>query len=162
MYKAFPTTKQAEGLMVFCDSKAALQAVTKGHSSIVHQNISGLQDLQAINKTCILQWIPAHFEIARNENADKLVKGSINLNPNKNSVSLQDANAEAKSKLRKKSIQAKDQLCEINADRLITIIIIRLRTGHYRGMKIIREGGRVYRSCNSCPDTQLTPCHIFE
>ena len=50
IYKALPTTKEAEGLVVFCDSKAALMAITKGHSSITPEIISGLQDLQAINK----------------------------------------------------------------------------------------------------------------
>ena len=41
-YKTLPTTKQAEGLVVFWDSKAALMAITKGHSSITHVIISGL------------------------------------------------------------------------------------------------------------------------
>ena len=89
MYKTLPTTKQAEGLVVFCDSKAALMTITKGHSSITHEIISGLQDLQAINKNCTLQWIPAHAEIAGNENADKLAKESRNLNTNNNSVKMQ-------------------------------------------------------------------------
>ena len=102
--------------MVFCDSKVALMTITKGHSSITHEIISGLQDLQAINKNCILQWIPAHVEIAGNENADKFAKESRNLNTNNNRVYLQDANAMAKSNLREKSVQAKNQLCEINAD----------------------------------------------
>ena len=55
MHKALPTTKQAAGVVVFCDSKAALQAITKRQSSITHEIISDLQDLQAINKTCTLQ-----------------------------------------------------------------------------------------------------------
>ena len=29
-------------------------------------------------------------------------------------------------------------------------------------MKINREDAMVHRNCNNCPDTQLTPCHIFE
>ena len=136
MYKGLPITKQAEGLKVFCESKAAFEAITKGHSSITHEIIPGFQNLHAINKTRTLQWIPAHFEIAGNENADKLAKETRNLNTHNHSVSLLDANAAAKSKLREKSIQAKHQLCEINAERLITKTIIRLRTGLYRGMKI--------------------------
>ena len=162
MYQALSTSKQVEDPVVLCDSKATLQGITKGHSSITHEIISGFQDLQGNNKTCALQWIPAPVEIASNENADKLTNECRNLNTNKNSVSLQDGNAITKSILRENSIQVKHQLCEINADRLITKTIIRLRNGHYRGMKISKEGGRVYRNCNICPYTRLTTCHIFE
>ena len=143
--------------MVFFDPKVALQAITKGHSSITHEIISGLQDLQAINKTCTLQWILSHVETAINENADKLTKESRNLNINNNNVFLQDANVITKSKLREKSIQAKHQLCEINADRLITKTIIRLRPDHYIGKTLIE---RVEGCMETVTSAQIHSLHL--
>ncbi|KAF8763673.1 hypothetical protein HNY73_021831 [Argiope bruennichi] len=97
-----------------------------------------------------------------NENEDKLAKEARNLNIDDYNVSIQDANAIAKSKLREKSIPMKQLICNINADRSTTKTIARLRTNHHRGMKIDREGRKVYKKCDNCPDTQLTPCHSFE
>ncbi|GFX66791.1 RNase H domain-containing protein [Trichonephila clavipes] len=70
-----------------------------------------------------------------------------NLNDNFVNVTLSDANAIANFKLREKSFPVGHQICKISGDRLITKISARLRTGHHRGMKIDRVGGRTYRNC---------------
>ncbi|GFW99643.1 hypothetical protein TNCV_3418761 [Trichonephila clavipes] len=67
----------------------------------------------------------------------RIAKEARNLNDdNFDNVTLLDTNVVANFKLRKKSIPVKHQLCNISKDRLITKSIARLRTGHYRGMKI--------------------------
>ena len=40
-------------------------------------------------------------------------------------------------------------------------IIARLQTGHLGGMKINKDGTRMYRNCNNCPNTELTLTHIL-
>ncbi|GFU85116.1 uncharacterized protein TNCV_1553791 [Trichonephila clavipes] len=77
-------------------------------------------------------------------------------------ITLLDANAVTNFKLREKSIPVKHQICNISEDHLITKIIARIRTGHYRGMKFDRDGKRSYRNCDNCLDTELTPAHIFD
>ncbi|GFX31747.1 uncharacterized protein TNCV_170801 [Trichonephila clavipes] len=71
------TTKpleQAKGLVIFCDSKAALQAIL----NITEEICSRLFRLQELDKVCFLQWLPGHVDITCNENADKLAKEARN------------------------------------------------------------------------------------
>ncbi|GFX29018.1 RNase H domain-containing protein [Trichonephila clavipes] len=111
-----------------------------------------------LDKICFLQWLPAHVDIAANESADRLAKEARNLNnDNFVNITLLDANAVANFKLREKY-----QICNISGNRLITITIARLRTGHYRGMKFDRVSRRYYRNCDKCLDIELTPAHIFD
>ncbi|GFV01450.1 DUF4817 domain-containing protein [Trichonephila clavipes] len=40
--------------------------------------------------------------------------------------------------------------------------ITRLRTGHFSGWEIDRNGRRTYWNFDNCPNTELTPAHIFD
>ncbi|GFT96243.1 uncharacterized protein TNCV_3906831 [Trichonephila clavipes] len=46
--------------------------------------------------------------------------------------------------------------------RNLTSIIARLRTGHFKGMKISSDKTRTYIPCKNCTEAQLTPDHILE
>ncbi|UYV60677.1 hypothetical protein LAZ67_1001850 [Cordylochernes scorpioides] len=48
-----------------------------------------------------------------------------------------------------------------NAVRELTTTISRIRTGHFKGMKINPDMTRSYRKCNNCHNNQLTPEHIY-
>ena len=64
---------------------------------------SFLRDIEKLNKTCLLQWLPAHVNIEGNKKADKLVKEDRNNNNGKNKyATLLDANAIADFNLRVK------------------------------------------------------------
>ncbi|GFT60846.1 RNase H domain-containing protein [Trichonephila clavipes] len=159
LYETLPILEQAKGLIIFCDSKAALHAVLNGGSWIIEEICSRLLRLQELDKACFLQWLPAHVDIV--ENADKQAKEAGNLkNDNFVNVTLLDGNAVTNFKLREESIPVKHQLCNRNGDYLITNT--RIRTGHYDGMKIDWEGKRTYRNCDNCLDTELKPAHIFD
>ncbi|GFV43844.1 RNase H domain-containing protein [Trichonephila clavipes] len=107
----------------------------------IHKICSCLFGSHELDKVCFLQWLPAHADIADNENADKLAKEDRNLNSdNFVCITLLDANTVANFKLREKSIPVKHQICNISGDRLITKTIARLRADHYRGMKFDRDG----------------------
>ncbi|GFW58129.1 hypothetical protein TNCV_2742731 [Trichonephila clavipes] len=45
---------------------------------------------------------------------------------------------------------------------LIPSIIARLRTGHFKCMKILSDKTRTYIPCKNCTESQLTPDHILE
>ncbi|GFW02563.1 hypothetical protein TNCV_2455791 [Trichonephila clavipes] len=51
---------------------------------------------------------------------------------------------------------------EFDCPRIITSTIARLRTEHFKGMKIHPDKIRSYVQCKHCPDLQLTPNHILE
>ncbi|GFU96351.1 ribonuclease H [Trichonephila clavipes] len=78
--EAFLNGEQAKGLDIFFDSKAALQIVLNRGSRLTEEILSCLFRLQELDKVCFLQWLPAHANITYNENADKPVKESRNLN----------------------------------------------------------------------------------
>ncbi|GFX15352.1 ribonuclease H [Trichonephila clavipes] len=63
-----------EGLAIFSDSRAALEAIIKGDTNITSDINVLLESLHFRGKSCLLQWIPAHVNIEENECADSLAK----------------------------------------------------------------------------------------
>ncbi|GFW98140.1 RNase H domain-containing protein [Trichonephila clavipes] len=63
-----------EGLVIFSDSKSAIEAIRNGETNISCNIITLLEQLHCKRKSCILQWIPAHVNIEGNECADSLAK----------------------------------------------------------------------------------------
>ena len=111
---------------------------------------------------CFLKWLPVHVSIEGNEKADKLTKKARNNNNSKNkNTTLIDPNAIADFKLREKLYPTKNQICKINADRLINKTIVKLRMGLHREIRIDREGKKHHRKCDNCSETELTQDHIF-
>ncbi|GFV73247.1 RNase H domain-containing protein [Trichonephila clavipes] len=52
-----------EGLVIFSDSKSAIEAIRNGETKISCDIITLLEQLHNKRKSCILQWIPAHVNI---------------------------------------------------------------------------------------------------
>ncbi|GFX22755.1 hypothetical protein TNCV_4838921 [Trichonephila clavipes] len=63
-----------QGLVIFSDSKSAIEAIRNGETNISCDIITLLEQLHHKRKSCILQWIPAHVNIEGNECADSLAK----------------------------------------------------------------------------------------
>ncbi|GFU28808.1 RNase H domain-containing protein [Trichonephila clavipes] len=100
----------------------------------------------------------AHVDITGHEKADKLAKEAKNLNnDNFINLTLLYGNAVKNFKLREMSIPVKHQIYNTSGDHFVTKTIARLRTGHYRGMQIDRDGRKTYRNWDNCLDTELTP-----
>ncbi|GFW26712.1 RNase H domain-containing protein [Trichonephila clavipes] len=59
-----------EGLVIFSDSKSAIEAIRNGETNISCDIITLLEQLHNKRKSCIMQWIPAHVNIEGNEWAD--------------------------------------------------------------------------------------------
>ncbi|GFX30719.1 hypothetical protein TNCV_1180971 [Trichonephila clavipes] len=56
----------------------------------------------------------------------------------------------------------KPLIVDFDCSRNLTSIIARLRTGHFKGMKISSDKTRTYIPCKKCTEAQLTPGHILE
>ncbi|GFV00325.1 RNase H domain-containing protein [Trichonephila clavipes] len=52
-----------EGLVIFSDSKSAIEAIRNEETNISCDIITLLEHLHSKRKSCILQWIPAHVDI---------------------------------------------------------------------------------------------------
>ncbi|GFU71633.1 hypothetical protein TNCV_3035731 [Trichonephila clavipes] len=52
-----------KGLVIFSDSKSAIEAIRNGDTNISCDIITLLEQLHNKGKSCILQWIPAHVNI---------------------------------------------------------------------------------------------------
>ncbi|GFU91114.1 RNase H domain-containing protein [Trichonephila clavipes] len=59
-----------EGLVIFSDSKSAIEAIRNGEINISCDTITLLEQLHNKRKSCILQWVPTHVNIEGNEWAD--------------------------------------------------------------------------------------------
>ncbi|GFW85110.1 RNase H domain-containing protein [Trichonephila clavipes] len=150
-----------EGLVIFSDSKSAIEAIRNGETNISCDIITLLEQLHNKRKSCILQWIPAHVNIEGNECADSLVKEARDIEHKCTTITLDDANAVAKHRIMNHTFK-KSLVTEFDCPRIITSTIARLRTEHLKGMKIHPDKTRSYVQCKHCPDLQLTPNHILE
>ncbi|GFX66474.1 probable RNA-directed DNA polymerase from transposon BS [Trichonephila clavipes] len=150
-----------EGLVIFSDSKSAIEAIRNGETNISCDIITLLEQLHNKRKSCILQWIPAHVNIEGNECADSLAKEARDIEHKCTTITLDDANAVAKHRIMNHTFK-KPLVTEFDCPRIITSTIARLRTEHLKGMKIHLDKTRSYVQCKHCPDLQLTPNHILE
>ncbi|XP_071037677.1 uncharacterized protein [Parasteatoda tepidariorum] len=73
-------SEQLSGIIIFSDCRSALQALSKGTSSLILNIIEQLGQLQRLRKKCFLQWISAHVNLEFNEIADSLAKNARDLN----------------------------------------------------------------------------------
>ncbi|GFX49305.1 RNase H domain-containing protein [Trichonephila clavipes] len=112
-------------------------------------------------KSCLLQWIPAQVNIEGNECVDSLAKEGKNDDQLFPTITLADANAVANDRLLPHRYK-KPLIVDFDCSRNLTSIIARLRTGHFKGMKISSDITRTYIPCKNCPEAQLTPDHILE
>ncbi|GFR28390.1 hypothetical protein TNCT_73151 [Trichonephila clavata] len=51
---------------------------------------------------------------------------------------------------------------ELNCPRNLSSTVAKLRMGHFKAMKVSPDNSRSYPICRNCPQTQLTPYHIFD
>ncbi|GFW72136.1 RNase H domain-containing protein [Trichonephila clavipes] len=120
-----------------------------------------LESLHCRRKSYLLQWIPAHVNIEGNECMDSLSKEGRNDDQLCNTITLADANAVANYRLLPHRYK-KHLIVDFDCSRNLTSIIARLRTGHFKGMKISSDKTRTYIPCKNCTEGQLTPDHILE
>ncbi|GFS87452.1 RNase H domain-containing protein [Trichonephila clavipes] len=134
-----------EGLVIFSDSKSAIEAIRNGETNISCDIITLLEQLHNKRKSCILQWIPAHVNIEGNECADiySLAKEARDIEHKCTTITLDDANAVAKHRIMN-HIFKKPLATEFECPRIITSTIARLRTEHLKSMKIHPDKTRSY------------------
>ncbi|GFV11545.1 RNase H domain-containing protein [Trichonephila clavipes] len=124
-----------EGLVIFSDSKSAIEVIRNGETNISCDIITLLEQLHNIRKSCNLQWIPAHVNIEGNECADSLAKEARDIEHKCTTITLHDADAVAKHRIMN-HIFKKPLVTEFDCPRIITSTIARLSTEHLKGMKI--------------------------
>ncbi|GFW09255.1 hypothetical protein TNCV_2102091 [Trichonephila clavipes] len=90
-----------------------------------------------------------------------LTKEARNIEHKCTTITLDDANAVAKHRIRNHTFK-KPLVTEFDCPRIITSTIARLRTEQLKGMKIHTDKTRSYVQCKHCPDLQLTPNHILK
>ena len=115
----------AEGLVVFSDSKSALEAIRNGETNITSTINNLLDRMHCKGKSCVLQWIPAHVDIEGNECADALAKEARNLHQPLSTITLADANAVARCRLLNQPSK-KPLITDFDLPRDITTTLARL------------------------------------
>nr|XP_042905704.1 uncharacterized protein LOC122270829 [Parasteatoda tepidariorum] len=163
---AFYVTNQeisdpTEGLVIFSESKAALEAIDNGETNVTSAINVLLEGLHGNGKSCLLQWIPSHVNIEGNESADSLAKEDRGADQPCTTITLADANAVARHRLLPHSFR-KPLITDFDCSRILTSTITRLRRNHFKGMKILPDKIRTYIPYKNCTDIQLTPDHILE
>ncbi|GFW17101.1 RNase H domain-containing protein [Trichonephila clavipes] len=92
-------TKILSGILLFTECRSALQVIQRGSSQLKQDIISLLNRVFVAQRTCTLQWIPAHSDIFGNEHDDNLAKEARNSSEFSNSLTFTDADATARCKL---------------------------------------------------------------
>ncbi|XP_054724287.1 uncharacterized protein LOC129234319 [Uloborus diversus] len=154
--------QSSRSIIIFSDCRSALQAIQGSKCQLSHQIIELINKIIAAQKSCILQWIPAHVNIFGNEKADELAKASRNFPQPSNSLTLVDANVVAGRRLIGQQAK-RNSIPDLNGYRAISTTITRLRTNHLKGMRLSVEGQRSYTNfCPHCPnDIPMSRQHIF-
>ncbi|CAL1278784.1 unnamed protein product, partial [Larinioides sclopetarius] len=114
--------QNSNGLLLFSDSRSALQAILRGNSQLTQDIILLLRKITTAQRTCILQWIPAHVDMDGNERADILAKEARDNSQPSNSLTLTDADAIASRRLLPASSQ-KQSIPALNCDRAVSTTI---------------------------------------
>ncbi|GFV85623.1 RNase H domain-containing protein [Trichonephila clavipes] len=141
--------------------KAVLEAIIKGDTNISSAINVLLESLHCKGISCLLQWIPAHVNIDGKEFAVSLAKEDINQDHHCPTITLADANVVANYRLLPHRYN-KPLIVDFYCSRNLTSLIAKLRTGHFKGMKISSDKTRTYIPCKNCTDAQLTQDHILE
>ncbi|GFX03372.1 hypothetical protein TNCV_4633841 [Trichonephila clavipes] len=114
---------------------------TAAHSQDI---ISLINKVVVALRTCTLQWIPAQVDIFGNKQTDNLAKEARNSLQLSIRLTLIDADAISRSKL--SSHPVKRHLISENCNRVISTIVARLPTRHFKGRKISPDGQRSYNT----------------
>ncbi|GFV57660.1 RNase H domain-containing protein [Trichonephila clavipes] len=135
-----------EGLIIFSDSKSAIEAIRNGETNISCDIITLLEQLHSKRKSYILQWM--HMPTLRAMNVlivyiyiyiyiyiYSLAKEARDIEHKCTTITLDDANAVAKNRIMNHTFK-KPLVTEFDCPRIITSTIARLRTEHLKGMKI--------------------------
>ena len=111
-----------EDVVFSTDSKSVLKALSWHGEYTLRVKLSKLIE----NRIVVLQWIPAHFRISGNEKADKLAKRGASMQQESLPITVKQKKIIIKHMFRvKKMHDAYHTL-----DRVVQVILIRLRTGH--------------------------------
>ncbi|GFX61848.1 hypothetical protein TNCV_1383461 [Trichonephila clavipes] len=125
-----------EGLAIFSDSRAALEAIIKGDTNMTFAINFLLESLHCRGKSCLLQCIPAHVSIEGNDSLAKEGRNDDQLCP---TITLADVNAVANNRLLPHRYK-KLLIVDFDCSRNLTFIIARLRTSHFkRNEDLIRQ-----------------------
>jgi ribonuclease HI len=68
------SSEARDKVVIFTDALSVVSALKSQHSTILSDLIDSLERLTQCYQKAVIQWVPAHCEIAGNEKADKLAK----------------------------------------------------------------------------------------
>ena len=156
-----------QNIVLLSDSLSALQSLTNGpidfHTQQLHNSLRTLSDNRVV-----LQWVPAHVDIAANETADRLAKAAAKLPQPHFSTTYKEVKTllkqKQKSAWRLKNNGYDPQKDQINTlDRRTQTTIFRLRTGHFGLRKHLKRLVGLADSAHcECGSEEQTPEHILQ
>lgn len=151
-------------IVIFTDADDLLQNLENPQNSKIDSILETLKTTE-INKNITFQWIPGHFNIEGNENADHLAKEGAMYEQPKGNITLEDhkklikqTHKENWSKKRPE-FNKTDQIHHLNRNHQVAVF--RLRTGHNKlNQHMARIGIKSTPMCD-CGDDTENACHLL-
>ena len=122
--------------VLFSDALSVIQALLKPRNKDLRDLASALHALRQSTEKTVIKWIPSHYNIPGNEEAERLAKEEGTLLQEKQPVSYEEAKTMVKEKQRGRWLQQRPDFNSRDSSYQLSredqVIIMRLRTGHSR------------------------------
>ena len=156
-----------QNIVLLSDSLSALQSLTNGPTDFRTQQLHNSLRTLSDNNRVVLQWVPAHVGIAKNETVDRLAKAAAKLPQPHFSTTYREVKTflkqKQKSAWRLRNNGYDPQKDQINTlDRRTQTTIFSLRTGHCGLRKHLKRLGLADSAHCECGSEEQTPEHILQ
>ena len=161
------TVKTTGKVVIFTDALSVLRAIQNSSNKETYLHTVSLQSLSSTMHNAVLQWVPAHSGIRRNESAGKLAKYGAQKEQFQSRVTFNEVKSIIKAQSRKDWLLKDPNHSPTDHYHLLgrreQVIIFRLRTDHNRLAHHLYKTFRIGDSGEwPCGEGKMNAAHVLQ